>query len=87
MKKAKELNTDYQAAHRALEVKYKVGIVGAITLDKQGNISSDTSTGGITSKRYGRIGDSPVISARTFADNDSCAVSATGYGKQYSHTL
>jgi len=76
-------NENYQAAHRALEVEYKVGTVGAVALDKQGNISAGTSTGGMTNKRFGRIGDSPVIGAGTFADNNSCAVSATGHGEYF----
>jgi len=76
-------NKKYQAAHRALDVEYKVGTVGAVALDKQGNISAGTSTGGMTNKRFGRIGDSPVIGAGTFADNNSCAVSATGHGEYF----
>ena len=89
MKKAEQENKteqgykDYQAAHNALEVEYKVGTVGAVALDKQGNISAGTSTGGMTNKRFGRIGDSPVIGAGTFADNNSCAVSATGHGEYF----
>jgi len=54
-----------------------------VALDKDGNISSGTSTGGMTDKRYGRIGDSPVIGAGIFADNNSCAVSATGHGEYF----
>ncbi|PKH86196.1 beta-aspartyl-peptidase [Colwellia sp. Bg11-28] len=81
MKKAKQQNKDYQAAHFALDTEYKVGTVGAVALDKFGNIAAGTSTGGMTNKRYGRIGDSPVIGAGTFADNASCAVSATGHGE------
>jgi len=83
MKKAKQENKDYQAAHQSLEVEYKVGTVGAVALDKYGNIAAGTSTGGMTNKRFGRIGDSPVIGAGTFADNDSCAVSATGHGEYF----
>jgi len=83
MKKAKEENKDYQAAHQSLEVEYKVGTVGAVALDQYGNIAAGTSTGGMTNKRYGRIGDSPVIGAGTFADNASCAVSATGHGEYF----
>jgi beta-aspartyl-peptidase (threonine type) len=83
MEKAKQQNKDYQAAHNALEVEYKVGTVGAVALDKSGNIAAGTSTGGMTSKRFGRIGDSPVIGAGTFADNNSCAVSATGHGEYF----
>lgn len=83
MKKAKQENKDYRAAHNALEVEYKVGTVGAVALDSQGNIAAGTSTGGMTNKRFGRIGDSPVIGAGTFADNRSCAVSATGHGEYF----
>lgn len=83
MKKAKQQNKDYQAAHSALETEYKVGTVGAVALDKFGNIAAGTSTGGMTNKRYGRIGDAPVIGAGTFADNASCAVSATGHGEYF----
>ncbi|MEW9798664.1 isoaspartyl peptidase/L-asparaginase family protein [Alteromonas sp. CYL-A6] len=61
----------------------RFGTVGAVVLDKDGNIVAGTSTGGMTAKRYGRIGDSPVIGAGTFADNDSCAVSATGHGEYF----
>jgi len=83
MVKAKKQNKNYQAAHNELDVEYKVGTVGAVALDKEGNISSGTSTGGMTNKRFGRIGDSPVIGAGTFADNNSCAVSATGHGEYF----
>ena len=83
MEHAKQQNKDYQAAHKSLETAYKVGTVGAVALDKLGNISAGTSTGGMTNKRYGRIGDSPVIGAGTFADNASCAVSATGHGEYF----
>jgi beta-aspartyl-peptidase (threonine type) len=83
MNKAKKANKDYQAAHQSLEVEYKVGTVGAVALDKYGNIAAGTSTGGMTNKRFGRIGDSPIIGAGTFADNASCAVSATGHGEYF----
>ncbi|RLA03329.1 MAG: beta-aspartyl-peptidase [Gammaproteobacteria bacterium] len=76
-------NADYQLAHKTLESHYKMGTVGAVALDKNGNIAAGTSTGGMTNKRYGRIGDSPVIGAGTFAENQSCAVSATGHGEYF----
>ena len=60
---------------------YKYGTVGAIALDKQGNIVAGTSTGGMTNKRYDRIGDSPVIGAGTYANNKTCGVSCTGHGE------
>jgi beta-aspartyl-peptidase (threonine type) len=59
----------------------KYGTVGAVALDKDGNLAAGTSTGGMTNKRFGRVGDVPIIGAGTFADNDSCAVSATGWGE------
>lgn len=83
MKKAAKSKIDYQAAHQALDVEYKVGTVGAVALDKNGNIAAGTSTGGMTNKRFGRVGDSPVIGAGTFAENESCAVSATGHGEYF----
>ena len=55
--------------------------VGAVALDRQGNLAAGTSTGGTSNKRWGRIGDSPVIGAGTYANNKSCAVSATGHGE------
>ena len=59
----------------------KKGTVGAVALDSSGTISAGTSTGGMTNKRYGRIGDSPIIGAGTYADNRVCGISATGYGE------
>lgn len=70
-------------AYLALDDKYKMGTVGAVALDQNGNLAAATSTGGMTAKRYGRIGDSPIIGAGTWADNDSCAVSATGHGEYF----
>ncbi|KPH63253.1 isoaspartyl peptidase/L-asparaginase [Pseudoalteromonas sp. NEC-BIFX-2020_002] len=81
--KAKVTSKNYQAAHHALPVNYKMGTVGAVALDKKGNLAAGTSTGGMTAKRFGRIGDSPVIGAGTFAENESCAVSATGHGEYF----
>ena len=57
--------------------------VGAVALDAQGNLAAATSTGGMTNKRWGRVGDSPIIGAGTYADNRSCAVSATGHGEYF----
>jgi beta-aspartyl-peptidase (threonine type) len=59
----------------------KFGTVGAVALDMQGNLAAGTSTGGMTNKRYGRIGDSPIIGAGTYADNATCAISCTGHGE------
>jgi beta-aspartyl-peptidase (threonine type) len=57
--------------------------VGCVALDKYGNLAAGTSTGGMMNKRYGRVGDSPIIGAGTYADNNTCAVSATGHGEYY----
>lgn len=59
------------------------GTVGAVALDKKGNLAAGTSTGGMHFKRAGRLGDSPVIGAGTWADNEGCAVSATGHGEYF----
>ena len=70
------------------EADHKFGTVGVVVLDKAGNLIAGTSTGGMTGKRWGRIGDSPVIGAGTYADNRSCAVSATGHGEYFlRHTV
>ncbi|MDH5227222.1 MAG: isoaspartyl peptidase/L-asparaginase [Gammaproteobacteria bacterium] len=60
-----------------------MGTVGAVALDAQGNLAAATSTGGTTGKRWGRVGDSPLIGAGTYAANDCCAVSATGHGEYF----
>jgi len=57
------------------------GTVGAVALDQHGNLAAGTSTGGLTNKRFGRIGDSPIIGAGTYANNQSCAISSTGIGE------
>lgn len=59
------------------------GTVGAVALDRAGNLAAATSTGGMENKRYGRVGDSPIIGAGTWADNASCAVSSTGHGEYF----
>ena len=61
----------------------KYGTVGAVALDQFGNLAAATSTGGMTNKRYGRVGDAPIIGAGTYADNQSCAVSCTGWGEYF----
>jgi beta-aspartyl-peptidase (threonine type) len=59
------------------------GTVGAVALDQRGNLAAGTSTGGMTNKRFGRVGDSPIVGAGTFASNQSCAISATGHGEYF----
>lgn len=61
----------------------KFGTVGAVACDTQGNIAAGTSTGGMTNKRFSRIGDSPVIGAGTYANNNTCAISCTGHGEPF----
>jgi beta-aspartyl-peptidase (threonine type) len=63
------------------DVDLKYGTVGAVAVDSQGHVAAATSTGGLTGKRWGRIGDSPIIGAGTYADDRACAVSATGAGE------
>ena len=63
------------------------GTVGAVALDLEGNLAAATSTGGMTGKRWGRVGDSPIIGAGTYANNESCAVSATGWGEYFIRTV
>lgn len=66
-----------------LKTDHKFGTVGAVAMDKSGTITAGTSTGGMTNKAFGRIGDSPVIGAGTYADNRSCGISATGHGEYF----
>lgn len=92
-----QVEPDYYATPRRLEqiervlakevsardVDYKFGTVGAVAMDSNHNMAAGTSTGGMTGKRWGRIGDSPIIGAGTYADDRSCAVSATGSGEYF----
>lgn len=66
--------------------RHKYGTVGAVARDRQGNLAAATSTGGMTNKPYGRIGDSALIGSGTWADNRSCAISATGHGEFFIRT-
>jgi len=70
----------FESYQRAV-AKDKHGTVGCVALDKEGNLCAGTSTGGMTNKKYGRIGDSPIIGAGTYANNATCGVSATGHGE------
>ena len=73
----------YKSTHVAQPVDSKFGTVGVVVLDREGNLAAGTSTGGMTGKRWGRVGDAPLIGAGTYADNGSCAVSATGHGEYF----
>jgi beta-aspartyl-peptidase (threonine type) len=76
------LKAEAKNQHSALGRAIHYGTVGAVALDKQGHLAAATSTGGMTNKRWGRVGDSPIIGAGTYA-NTHCAVSATGWGEYY----
>lgn len=73
--------------HECIKPAQKLGTVGAVARDMQGNLAAATSTGGLVNKRWGRVGDTPVVGAGVFADNETCAVSATGYGEQFLRTV
>lgn len=74
-----------KASKEAMNIS-KFGTIGAVAVDRHGNVAAATSTGGMTNKRWGRVGDSPIIGAGTYADNNSCAVSATGHGEYFIRT-
>ncbi len=80
------LDHDTDAATPLTASDEKHGTVGAVALDRHGNLAAGTSTGGLTNKRFGRVGDSPIIGAGTYADNRSVAVSATGTGEMFIRT-
>src|SRR5688500_17537422 len=61
----------------------KYGTVGAVALDRYGNLAAATSTGGMTNKKFGRVGDTPIIGAGTYANNATCAISCTGWGEYF----
>lgn len=79
--KEKKENKKVSQIDLRLEPVNKFGTVGAVALDKDGNLAAGTSTGGMTYKKYGRVGDVPIIGAGTYANNATCAVSATGWGE------
>lgn len=81
-RKAKKMGLDHDSNDDQ-----KYGTVGAVALDKKGHLASATSTGGIVNKHAGRVGDSPIIGAGVFADDATCAVSATGYGEDFMRTV
>lgn len=76
----KEIQRDEDLKSEIENVK-PVGTVGAVACDSQGNLAAATSTGGMTNKKFGRVGDSPLVGAGTYADNRTCAVSCTGHGE------
>lgn len=77
-------NSDtFQLDHSQSKKDEKFGTVGAVALDQYGNLAAATSTGGMTNKKWGRVGDSPMIGAGTYANNETCAVSCTGSGEYF----
>jgi len=74
-------DTDSFQLDHSVKKDSKFGTVGAVACDKDGNIAAATSTGGMTNKRFGRVGDSPMIGAGNYANNKTCAVSCTGSGE------
>lgn len=83
LKNRKERKSEDNQANLLENPDWKYGTVGAVALDKGGNLAAGTSTGGMTGKLYGRVGDSPIIGAGTYANNKTCAVSATGQGEYF----
>lgn len=81
-----QLNQQRASGTISLSEDNKFGTVGAVAVDHLGDIAAATSTGGMTNKHYGRVGDSPIIGSGTFADNRSCAISATGHGEYFIRT-
>lgn len=77
------LKAEKEARDSSLPHEFKYGTVGAVALDRNGDLAAATSTGGMTLKKYGRVGDAPIIGAGVFADNKSCAVSSTGWGEYF----
>lgn len=77
------LKLDDEVADSKFERQWNIGTVGCVALDSKGNLAAGTSTGGMTYKRFGRVGDSPIVGAGTYADNETCAVSSTGIGEEY----
>lgn len=73
--------------HDAKGDEQKYGTIGAVARDREGHLAAATSTGGIVNKRMGRVGDSPIIGAGVYADDATCAVSATGYGEEFMRTV
>lgn len=71
------------AAGGKFDAEIKYGTIGAVAVDSRGHVAAATSTGGLTAKRWGRIGDSPLIGAGTYADDRACAASATGFGEAF----
>lgn len=83
MRDSNDYSLDHNNPIEALMKDKKFGTVGAVACDAHGNIAAATSTGGMTNKQYGRIGDSPIIGSGTYANNQTCAISCTGHGELF----
>lgn len=84
VKDSGEYQMDHSAAKDTKENREKkFGTVGAVACDAHGNLAAGTSTGGMTNKKFGRVGDSPIIGAGTYANNQTCAISCTGHGELF----
>jgi len=83
MRDSDDYSLDHNNPIEALMKDKKFGTVGAVACDAHGNIAAATSTGGMTNKQYGRIGDSPIIGSGTYANNQTCAISCTGHGELF----
>lgn len=81
--KAKEADGSFLDHNVQTQSDKKFGTVGAVALDANGNLAAGTSTGGMTNKKFGRVGDSPIIGAGTYANNNTCAISCTGHGELF----
>jgi beta-aspartyl-peptidase (threonine type) len=82
-KESDEIMLDHTSTTSVGKNNNKFGTVGAVALDAAGNLAAATSTGGMTNKRWGRIGDSPIVGAGTYANNATCAISCTGHGELF----
>lgn len=83
LQNAQNKSSYHQQNYEELIQNHKFGTVGCVALDQEGNLVAGTSTGGMTNKKYGRIGDSPIIGAGNYANNSTCAISATGHGEYF----
>ena len=84
-KRTHHMMLDHDKENEGFDQKYST--VGAVARDRNGHLAAATSTGGLVNKRWGRVGDSPIIGAGVYADNETCAVSATGYGEDFMRTV
>ncbi|MEJ2719942.1 MAG: isoaspartyl peptidase/L-asparaginase [bacterium] len=82
-----KVKDDERASSAPSDRREKFGTVGALALDRNGNLAAGTSTGGLTNKKHGRVGDSPIVGAGTYANNATCAVSGTGQGEYFMRNL